>query len=204
MNDYPPPAPTPNNQTVTRLTGTLQDITERKAMQEQMEQQKKLLDMLHRSTTDFVEKGNFSETSRDILDTLLELTGSEYGFTGKVLYDDDSNPYLKAHAITNIAWNPETQTLYEELKGKGFEFHNLNTLFGQVMTSRQSIVSNDPASDPRTNDFPQGHPAVHCFLGVPIFYSRSLLVCTISPTVPAVMTTNYRRFYGHSIPLMAF
>jgi len=168
-------AETAANGKLTRLTGTLQDITERKAMQEQMEQQKKLLDMLHRSTTDFVEKGNFSETSRDMLDTLLELTGSEYGFTGEVLYDDDGSPYLKTHAITNIAWNPETQALYEEVEGKGFEFHNLNTLFGQVMTSRQSIVSNDPASDPRANGFPQAHPAVHCFLGVPIFYGHELV-----------------------------
>jgi len=158
-----------------RLTGTVQDITEHKLLQEQMAQQKKLLDMLHRSTTDFVVKGNFSETINEMLHTLLELTESEYGFTGEVLYNDDGTPYLKTHAMTNIAWDSETKALYEDFKDKGFEFRNLKTLFGQVITSRKSVLSNDPASDPRAGGLPKGHPAIHCFLGVPIFYGHELI-----------------------------
>lgn len=158
-----------------QIWSIVEDITDNKAMQEQLAKQKNLLNMLHRSTTDFVEKGNFSETMNDMLDTLLELTGSEYGFTGEVLYDDDGTPYLKTHAITNIAWNPETRALYEEFKEKGFEFRNLNTLFGQVMTSRKSVLSNDPASDHRAGGLPQGHPTMHNFLGVPVLYGNELV-----------------------------
>ena len=158
-----------------RIWSIVEDITDNKAMREQLAQQKKLLDMLHHTTTDFVEKGNFHETMNDMLDTLLELTGSEYGFTGEVLYDDDDAPYLITHAITNIAWNPETNALYKELEAKGFEFRNLDTLFGQVITSRNSVVSNDPASDPRAGGLPEGHPAMHSFLGAPIFYGNELI-----------------------------
>jgi len=157
-----------------RFVAIVRNISDRKMMQEQMEQQTKLLDMLHRSTTDFVEKGNFKAIMNNMLDTLLELTDSEYGFIGEVFYEDGA-PYLKTHSITNIAWNDETQALYDEFKRKGFEFRNLNTLFGHVMTSRKSVVCNDPATDPRSAGLPEGHPAMHCFLGVPIFYGKEMV-----------------------------
>ena len=157
-----------------RFVSIVRNISDRKIMQEQMEQQTKLLDMLHRSTTDFVEKGNFKVIMNNMLDTLLELTESEYGFIGEVFYEDGA-PYLKTHSITNIAWNTETQALYDEFERKGFEFRNLNTLFGHVMTSRKSVVCNDPATDPRSAGLPEGHPAMHCFLGVPIFYGKEMV-----------------------------
>lgn len=40
-----------------------------------------------------------------LLTDLLSLTESEYGFIGEVLWSDNGDPYLRAHAITNIAWN---------------------------------------------------------------------------------------------------
>lgn len=158
-----------------RFVAIVRNITDRIAMQRQMEQQKNLLDMLHSSMTDFVEKGNFHETMNSMLDTLLELTGSKYGFIGEVLYDEDGSPYLKTHAITNIAWDQKTQALYDDFSEKGFEFRNLNTLFGHVLTSQKTVLSNDPASDPRSTGLPEGHPAMHSFLGVPIFYGRDLI-----------------------------
>jgi len=158
-----------------RFVAIVRDITERNAMQARDEQQKKLVDMLHQSTTSFVEKGDFSEAMNNMLDTLLELTGSEYGFIGEVRYDDEGAPYLKTHAITNIAWNLETLALYEENSANGFEFRNLDTLFGHVLTSHDTVVSNHPASDPRAGGLPEGHPAMDTFLGVPIFYGEELV-----------------------------
>jgi PAS domain S-box-containing protein len=158
-----------------RMTGTVQDITERVLLEEKLAQQKKLLNMLHSSTTEFVVKGDIRKAMSNMLETLLELTGSEYGFTGEVIVGDDGLPYLKTHAITNIAWNPETQELYNKFEKNGFEFNNLNTLFGHVMTSRESVVSNNPASDPRAGGLPKGHPSMTSFLGVPIFYGNELV-----------------------------
>ena len=157
------------------MTGTVHDITDRVMLEEKLRQQRKLLDMLHSSTTEFVVKGDIREAMNTMLDTLLELTGSEYGFTGEIILDDDGIPFLKTHAITNIAWNLETQALYDKFEQNGFEFRNLNTLFGHVMTSRESVVSNHPASDPRAGGLPEGHPPMTSFLGVPIFYGNELV-----------------------------
>ncbi|MDH5710556.1 MAG: PAS domain S-box protein [Gammaproteobacteria bacterium] len=158
-----------------RFVAIVRNITERKLMQEKMQQQKKMLDMLHKSTTDFVSKGDFRETMDAMLDTLLEITGSEYGFTGEVLIDDKGCPYMKTHAITNIAWNTETRNLYDNAKAKGFEFHNLDTLFGHVMTTRAHVISNNPSSDPRSGGLPKGHPVMHSFYGAPIFYGNEMV-----------------------------
>ena len=158
-----------------RLTGSVQDITARVQMETKLSQQKKLLDMLHHSMTDFMRKKDYKHTQNSMLNTLLELTESEYGFTGEVLYDDAGSPYLKTDAMTNIAWDDETQKVYEQTVDEGFEFHNLNTLFGEVMTSQRFIISNNPAQDPRAGGLPKGHPPLLSFLGIPIFYGEELV-----------------------------
>jgi PAS domain S-box-containing protein len=109
-----------------------------------------------------------------LLDTLLELTESEYGFIGKVLYNPDNQPYLKIFAITNIAWNEQTRRLYDENKESGLEFHNLKTLFGHVMTTGEPVIANQPKTDTRSGGLPEGHPAMHSFLGVPVHNAQYL------------------------------
>lgn len=158
-----------------RMIGIHSDITQRYELQDKLVKQKKLLDEVHHYTTDFVLKGNFRETIDGMLETLLSFTRSDYGFTGEVFYDDDAKPYLKTHTITNIAWDDETQALYDKFEEDGFEFRNLNTLFGYVMTSGEIVVSNNPETDPRSAGLPQGHPEMHSFLGVPIFYGKELV-----------------------------
>jgi hypothetical protein len=37
-------------------------------------------------------------------------------------------------------------------------FTNLKTLFGEVMTSGQPVISSDPAHDPRRGGLPEGTP----------------------------------------------
>jgi len=156
------------------LSGTVQDITRRVEMEGRLTLQRKLLDMLQRSTTDFVEKGDIRMTTNTILETLLDVSQSEYGFAGEVIYEDGT-PYLKTYAITNIAWNEETKKLYADNLEKGFEFRNLNTLFGKVMTSGECLISLDPANDPNSGGLPEGHPAMKSFLGVPVFHGEQLV-----------------------------
>lgn len=157
------------------MLGVVQDIDKSVNMDVQLNQQRKLLDLLHRCTTDFVVEGDFRKAMESILSTLLELTGSEYGFTAELIFDENSRPYLKTHAITNIAWNKETEALHEQFKDRGFEFRNLDTLFGQVIKTGKSIICNDPAIDPRASGLPEGHPPLYSFLGVPIYNGAELV-----------------------------
>ncbi len=111
----------------------------------------------------------------DLLDRLLELTASEYGFIGEVCRDGRGRPYVKSYATTNIAWNEETQRLYERARRKGMVFSRLDCLYGAVLTTGNLIISNDPASDSRSCGLPPGHPPLESFMGVPLAGRDGLL-----------------------------
>jgi diguanylate cyclase (GGDEF)-like protein/PAS domain S-box-containing protein len=109
------------------------------------------------------------------LERLLKLSVSAYGFIGEVLHDDNGQPYLKAYALTDIAWDEATHALYSSQAAQGMEFRNLNTLFGAAIRSGAPVFANDPAHDPRSGGLPSGHPALNAFLGIPIFYNEQLV-----------------------------
>lgn len=103
-----------------------------------------------------------------LLQALLDLTDSEYGFVGETLRTESGDPYLKTHAITNIAWNEETRRFYEENAPNGLEFYNLKSLFGAVLTDEVPVIANSPATHPRRSGIPDGHPPLRAFLGLPL------------------------------------
>lgn len=49
-----------------------------------------------------------------LLEGLLDLMESEYGFIGEIKYEGDGTMYLQTHAITNIAWNQATRQFYDD------------------------------------------------------------------------------------------
>ncbi len=110
-----------------------------------------------------------------LLESLLELTSSEYGFIGDVLHTADGAPYLKTRAITNIAWNSQSRDFYQKNVPQGLEFFNMETLFGAAITSEAAVVSNDPQSDSRGGGLPPGHPAIRCFLGLPFHLEKEMM-----------------------------
>ncbi len=127
-----------------------------------------LLAALSEAQAAFIATCDIKTISETLLAVLLRTTGSEYGFIGDVLLRSDGKPYLKTHAITNIAWNAETRKFYDDNAPKGMEFSNLKTLFGVAMTSGEPVIANDPANDRRRGGLPSGHPPLNAFLGVPI------------------------------------
>ncbi len=110
-----------------------------------------------------------------MLDTLLELTGSEYGFIGEVFYSEDETPFIKSYATTNIAWSEETQQLYEDTKKKGMVFSRADSLYGAVLKTGQLIIANQPTTDKRSCGVPPGHPPLNSFMGIPFFAEEELL-----------------------------
>lgn len=112
------------------------------------------------------------QDARSIFDTLLfhilNLTDSEYGFIGEIHYSASDIPWLKTHAISNIAWNDETKKFYDENAQQGLEFSNLNTLIGASIKSLKPLISNAPGVDKRSGGLPEGHPEMNSFLAIPI------------------------------------
>lgn len=128
----------------------------------------RLLNTLTVAQTRYFLDPNPRELFEGVLNALLDITRSEFGFIAEVRKDEKSLPFLKSFAITNIAWNDTTRAYYEQYAAEGLEFHNLKTLFGTVLTTEKSVISNDPANDPRRGGLPEGHPPLHSFLGLPL------------------------------------
>jgi signal transduction histidine kinase len=123
----------------------------------------------------YIEDAEPHDVFDGLLESLLTLTGSEYGFIGEVLQSQEGLPYLRTQAISDVAWNEETRRFYQENAPNGLEFHNLDTLFGAVMTSRQPVLANDPAHDPRAGGLPPGHPPLRAFLGLPLVVHETMV-----------------------------
>ncbi len=157
------------------LYAVARDITVQKATEENLGRTNALLRALNRAQARFIEGTDRHEFFNGLLDSLLDLTESEYGFIGEVLYMEENRPYLRMQAITNIAWNDETRALYDRMADSGMEFHNLNTLFGRVLTEGRPIISNDPANDPLAGGLPHGPPELRAFAGMPFFKGKDLI-----------------------------
>ncbi|GAA6616355.1 sensor histidine kinase [Scytonema sp. NUACC26] len=155
---------------------------------EQLEANHNLLKALTIAQSQFIVDANPRVLFDNLLDNLLELTQSEYGFIGEVIYTSNAQPeleahmkvrgqpYLRTHTITNIAWNDETRGFYEENSPQGMEFHNLKTLFGEVLVAGQPVIANNPATDFRRGGILEGHPPLNAFLGLPFFYKENQLL----------------------------
>ncbi|WP_017720849.1 PAS domain S-box protein [Kamptonema formosum] len=170
------------------IVGSWTDITERKQADEALQRSNQLLRVISAAQSQFIASADPRILFDGLLDSLLSLTGSEYGFIGEILYAADGTPYvesahmkmrgrpyLKIHAITNIAWNEEIQKLYEGNAGGGMEFHNLKTLFGAVIATGAPVIANTPDTDPRRGGLPEGHPPIRTFLGLPLYMDKQLI-----------------------------
>ncbi len=134
------------------------------------------LESLHRRTTAVTKSFLSGEPPlsvfNNMLDHLLEITGSEFGFIGDVFHDEDGAPYLKSRAISNIAWDQSSKDVY---RPEGMEFRNLDSLFGHVLTEKKIVLTNDPRGDWRSAGTPHGHPPLESFLGVPLMHNDQLI-----------------------------
>ena len=152
-----------------------EDITEKDRFQTDLHQSKRLLEIITQSQLEFIATKNIRSIFEKLLDNILLLTNSEYGFIAEVLYTENGAPYIKTHAITDISWNKETAEFYAKNHKEGLEFGNLKTLFGAALTSGKPVISNDPHNDHRSCGLPSGHPPLKAFLGLP-FFSQSKMV----------------------------
>lgn len=150
------------------LHGFTTDVTEARLAAQQLERQHRMLDAVRQAQALYIEIDDKRRTFESLLAAFLRLTNSSYGFVGEVFYNEDGTPYLRTHAITNIAWDEPSRLFYESQLDAGMAFRNLRTLFGETMVTGQPVIANDPRHDLRSGGMPAGHPPMDAFLGLPL------------------------------------
>jgi len=153
---------------------SIRNLTDRNKAQELIERSDRLFRAISTASQQYIREGNVDETFEIVLNEVLDITGSEYGFVSEVLYEPTGEPYIRTYALTNIAWNDEMRAIYDAM-APNLEFKNLKTLFGTMLTTGKVVIANDPANDPRRGGLPPGHPPLDRFCGLPIHHSGELV-----------------------------
>lgn len=130
---------------------------------------------IHHAQSIFLTSDNERSAFAQLLHDLLALTGSEFGLIGEILHKDNGDPYLKVGAITNIAWSPETQALYQEVERRGMIFDRLDNVLGLPMVTGETVISNKLEADSRRGGLPPGHPPINTYIGIPVFSGETQL-----------------------------
>jgi len=158
------------NGTISGSVRVIEDISERKKTELELQEKSAVLTAVTQALTDFLDSGNWSAASQHLLRFAIEQTQSQYGFLGVII----EGPVLRVLAHDGT-WDVKLdRALYEEKMREQaangyFEIAHVHNLLSEVMSKGKPVISNLPASDPRSGGVPAGHPAIEAFLGVPIF-----------------------------------
>ncbi len=157
------------------LVGMLEDITASKQVAEDLRRNIALSAAIRDAQALFISGADHTRIFESLLDILVRMTESQFGFLDDVLKDPDGTLYKKNLAMSSIAWDEGSRDIYQALRTRNLEFRNLNNLSGAPVTEGSLVISNDPASDPRSGALPKGHPPLKNFMGLPLWYGGEVI-----------------------------
>lgn len=160
-----------------RVYGTAVDITDLKRTEEALRSKTDQLAVVTTAMATFLDAGDWRQASALLLNAALKQTESEYGFIGVVV----GGPVLRILSHMGIEWDKAANRDFYEKAVRTYEevgyleFTRFDNLFGRVITSGSTVISNDPSTDPRAGGIPPGHPPLQRFLGVPILRGNEVV-----------------------------
>ncbi|HBG19491.1 MAG TPA: hypothetical protein DDY32_09530 [Desulfobulbaceae bacterium] len=138
------------------------DITEKKLAQDEIRERGDRLiaanEILHAALT-FESEGELGLTC---LDVIKKITNSQVAFIGEVHHG------LLNINISNPGCDDSNSIINEECGPKGC--FPIKGVYGKVISEQKSFFANDIANLPDSITFPDGHPPISSFLGVPLFH----------------------------------
>jgi PAS domain S-box-containing protein len=165
-----------------RLIASLEDVSQylsvalsRQDAKDALSRGRQLLDSIQNAQSLYITGGDTKLVFGKLLETLVGLTESEFGYFDEVLLDEKGNKYKVNLAVSDFSQVPGASKLYERIASQGLEFRNLNNLSGAPIRTGQVCIANDPSHDPRSGGLPPGHPALKSFLGMPLYFGGELV-----------------------------
>jgi PAS domain S-box-containing protein len=159
----------------TLLVSIWTDITERRKAERQVRQATDLLRAIKDTQGLYITGANPRQVYHALLQTLVTMTDSEYGFLDEVLRDPAGHLYKRSLAISDISWDDESRELYQKLAQGDLEFHNLDNLAGAPALTDKLVIANAPSRAPQSRGTPHGHPPIRAFMGVPMHFGGEVI-----------------------------
>ncbi|MGE0594468.1 MAG: PAS domain S-box protein [Vicinamibacterales bacterium] len=152
----------------------IRDLTERRAIEAEVATSRQLIAGISDVQAHFIAGEDPHAVFSRMLDTVLVLTGSEYGLVGEVYRRTDGSPFLRTHAIVDRSWSGELRSDCAPGLGACLPSHDPDSPFGRAIASGVVVIDN--AWSPALHG-PDSHPAgtpMAC-LGLPIHANGRLV-----------------------------
>jgi signal transduction histidine kinase/CheY-like chemotaxis protein/predicted hydrocarbon binding protein len=139
-----------------------QEINYRKRAEERIIRQSVVLEAINRVFLETLRSESEEEVARTCLSVAEELTQSKFGFIGEI----NQSGRFDTIAMSDPGWHAcrmpksDAVVMVKDMEIRG--------IWGRVLKDEQSRIVNDPASSLDQAGFPEGHPSLTSFLGVPL------------------------------------
>jgi PAS domain S-box-containing protein len=157
------------------LAAALAEAISRRLAAARLQASNELLEAVQSSESLFITERDPKAVFAGLLQILVRITKSEYGFLDEVVYREDQPVLKRSLAISDISWDESSRKLYQKLADADFTFPNLENLAGAPAVSGEVVIANDAPHDPLSRGLPPGHPPLGSFLGIPICYAGQIV-----------------------------
>ncbi len=134
-----------------------------------------ILTLIDQLNAEFAQEARSNRAFSSLLERIVEITDSEYGFIGEFLDTPDGSRFLKCYSVTDKALAFVGEESRKKLAAGKLEFHALDKLFGPAVLTGERQILND--IDPTGNDafLASPHPPLDSFLGLPLLFGGQLV-----------------------------
>lgn len=157
---------------VTRLQD---EIAHRRQTEARLDASNSLLEAISRALMLYISEGQPAGAFDHLLQNLLAVTGSEYGFIGEIQRTPNSKPYLKYHAICETGQRPEVTNGHGKLSFPLLDAAGVKLVCSRIETSGQPFVANSPLELPALHGLPEGSGMLQTLLAMPIYTGETLV-----------------------------
>jgi PAS domain S-box-containing protein len=152
-----------------------EDVSEQESAKQHNRRGEVLLESIRKAQSMFIAGDNPRQVFNELLQSLIELTDSEYGFIDEVIRDDNGGFYWANLAISDISWDERPRVLCQNLTNRNFGLELKNSLTGTPALSGKVTIVDCGCSYALVDEPPEGHPPVRCFMGIPMLFNETVV-----------------------------
>ncbi|QDV50914.1 GAF domain-containing protein [Gimesia fumaroli] len=159
------------------VAGVRTEITQQVLYEQELRASLNLIESIRSLLSHYIADSNPDKVFEDLLQTLLSISDSEFGFIGEVLQTEAGSARLKTRAMMKTIQKDESQQLQSDQSSPEQEYCIPETLFEHILATGEAVISNQPAEDPRLSGFSPRYSdsGLNSFLGLPIYSQGELI-----------------------------
>ncbi len=159
----------------TRMLGTHMNVDREHRAAAALKERSKLIQDLQKVQHEFFSEHRTKNAFSTLLDIVINLTNSKYGFIAEVLSDESEAPYARCLVSSHISWDDSSREKIKTAGVNDLEFGDLNSLFEATLRTGEVVTSNKAESESRVEGSLPSHPGLHSFFSIPVFHGMEMV-----------------------------